>query len=71
MSRSSGLLVTLLALALMVWALVQFGVIWTYGSVMVYEDNLYVRGIETALFSGLIAILIHKLVRVYKTKERG
>ena len=52
---------------LVTWLFVLF---WLHGHLKVWEDNLFVRGLETALGPGLIAFGAHGLVRKIRGRWR-
>ena len=56
----------MLLIVLAGWTLFTFIMIWIYGHVTVYEDNLWVRGVETILLAAVVIFGMYAFVKSYK-----
>lgn len=57
------ILVSLSMLVMAGWILLHFVLMWVYGSVVVFEDNIGIRAFETVLFSMLVLLGSYALVK--------
>lgn len=60
------ILVSLSMLVMAGWILLHFILMWIFGSVVVFEDNIGVRAFETFLFSMLVLLGSYALVKEWR-----
>lgn len=65
------ILVSLSMLVMAGWILLHFVLMWLYGSVVVFENNIGIRAFETLLFSVLVILGSYALVKECIRNKRG